>query len=158
MPLWLVGVAAKIVGFGKRIPVKEGLILAAVLVVLILLWWAVGVSHKQLQHVRDVEASNAQLLKANKEWSQSYAQVVATNQSNERALISERQATTKVREIANSEITLANNRATHYRDIRDAALRSKPSNCPVDPVVLDTVGRLWDTAPVSPAAADSRPK
>lgn len=163
MPLWLIGIAARFSPIGtflKGVSFKAWLIILGCIVTIVAIWVIELKVDKYFKHVREIEAHNAELDKANRGWQASYNQAIVTNAENQHLLNSERQTTVKVRDIANSEITLANTRTAHYKDIRDAALRTKvTTDCPIDPVILNTVDRLWNSTVIgSPGTSDNRPK
>jgi Tfp pilus assembly protein PilN len=99
------------------------------------------------QHIRDLEAANAQLQTDKGKLQAQVDQVVETNQNNQAV----HQTTTEIVEhsqaIATQERADTQTRTAKLEDIRREIHQTPPTAQPVAPVVLRTIDRLWDDEP-----------
>lgn len=98
-------------------------------------------------HIAKVEAQNESLKENFDKMSGAFNKMKAANETNRKAWEFRVSLQGDMSRIGNEESVLEGNRNNYYRKIRDAALRSKTSSCPVDPVIIDTVNRLWKSDP-----------
>lgn len=140
MPLWLL----KVGGFFKWLSLKTYLIMGAVILALLLVWKLMDALQDHAQYVRSLETENQAYKEANERLNGRVNELASINSSNKATYEETLRQAQEARRIAEEERLAAEQRANHYRSIRDAA-KSSPAEDrrSVSPVVRDTVDRLW---------------
>lgn len=96
------------------------------------------------QHIRDLEAANAQLLTDKGKLQAQVDQVVETNKSNQAVHQTSDEIVEHSQAIATEERASTETRTQKMKEIRRDIDATPPSAQPVDPVVLRTLDSLWD--------------
>jgi uncharacterized membrane protein YhiD involved in acid resistance len=143
------GILAKVLfsAFGKPISVKT--ILLAILGVLIAvgIFFAFRFINGYFQHIKDIEAQNAQLLQDNAKLTEQKKTLIQTNTDNEKTRVTNDQIHEANQGIATEERHASQQRTTHYKDISHAIQSAPASAAPVSPVIVSTLDGLWGPAP-----------
>lgn len=143
------GILAKVLfsAFGKPISVKT--VLLAILGVLIAvgIFFAFRFINGYFQHIRDIEAQNAQLLQDNAKLTEQKKTLIQTNTDNEKTRVTNDQIHEANQGIATEERHSSQQRTAHYKDISHAIQSAPASTAPVSPVISNTLDSLWGPAP-----------
>lgn len=143
------GILAKVLfsAFGKPISVKTILLAILGILVGIGIFFAVRFINQHFQHIRDLEAQNAQLLQDKAKLEEQKKQLIQTNKDNEQTRVTNEQIHTANQGIATEERHASQQRTTHYKDISHAIQSAPTSTAPVSPVIVSTLDSLWGPAP-----------
>lgn len=113
-----------------------------------LLWLAYSKVNDHFQHIRDLESTNATLVKEKAQVEKDRDEAVRINEENVEMWKAEREAFFEASRIASDEAATAKTREAKSKEIRNAIQSTVPTVTPVDPVIRNTLDSLWgqDTA------------
>lgn len=138
--------------FGKQITVKT--ILLAILGILIAvgLFFAFRFINGYFQHIKDIEAQNAQLQQQVGQLTEQKKTVIGVNRDNEATRTTQNQITESSQNIATEERHASQQRSNQYKEISHAIQNTptppvQPGRPAVAPVITNTLDRLWGPAP-----------
>lgn len=134
----------------EKIPFKFIAIMASVVLLLVCVIWIEKRVGDHFERVRGLETAKAELTAERNRLRDDLREAGQINTANQAAHKAELAQITAARAIAEDERRLAQSRADFYRRAYDAANATpEAERLPVDPVIRDTVDRLWDNAPGS---------
>lgn len=96
------------------------------------------------QHIKDLESANAQLTQDKSKLDGQVKDLKRINQQNAQTTKTTQEQQTAATNIGNKDAAAASTRATKTQEIRNAIDRTAPTSTPVDPVITDTLDRLWN--------------
>jgi len=138
-------------GFIKRIPLKVWGVLAGTLLVVLCAVWIEGKVSDHQEYVSGLESDNRELVAVRDRLNDRVRELGQINTRNQLAYDEKLRQVSEARRIADEEAQQALARAEYYRSVRNAATSTPEADrLPVDPVILDTIDRLWD----DPAESD----
>jgi uncharacterized membrane protein YhiD involved in acid resistance len=145
------GILAKVLftAFGKPISVKTILLALLGVVIAIGIFFAARFINQHFQHIRDLEAQNAQLLRDKATLEEQKKQLIQTNKDNESVRVTNEQINTANQGIATEERHASQQRTAKYKEISHAiqATPAPAQPAPVPPVIRNTLDGLWGPAP-----------
>lgn len=151
MPLWLIKLGAPLFDFGKsltKISWKVWAVLATIIFFVITIWWVENKVSDHQKYVAGLEKSNQELTQVRDRLNSRVKELGSINTQNRLVYNQKLQQAQEARRIADEEAQQALARAEYYRSIRNAATNTPEADRrPVDPVILDTIDRLWDDTP-----------
>ncbi|USN16782.1 hypothetical protein STRZYGA_00610 [Brevundimonas phage vB_BpoS-Strzyga] len=131
--------------FLKGIPLRAWLFAAAVILLILAVGWTEHQVRSHVEYVRSIEKSNTDLQAEKVRLGNEVIRLGNVNTANKKTYDESLQQVREARRIAEEERAQAQSRADFYRRARDAANATpQDDRLPVDPVILDTIDRLWD--------------
>lgn len=138
-------------GFLKRVPLKVWGVLAGTVVLLLCVAWIEDKITDHLEYVDGLKTENSELIAVRDRLNDRVRELGSINLRNQLAYDEKLRQVSEARRIADEEAQQALARAEYYRSVRNAATSTPEADrLPVDPVILDTIDRLWD----DPAESD----
>jgi len=144
MPLWLISVGVKTLGFLKGISWKVWVALILVIALLFAGWRIQSAVQNHFEYVHRIEGEKKDLEGLRDRLNTRITELSDINTRNQAIYDESLRQAEQARRIADEERQKAETRAERYRSIRDAANATPEADRqPVSPVVRDTVDRLW---------------
>jgi uncharacterized membrane protein YhiD involved in acid resistance len=144
------GILAKVLftAFGKPISVKTILLAILGLLIAVGIFFAFRFINGYFQHIKDIEAQNAQLLQDKTTLQEQKKTLIQTNLDNEATRTTQNQINTSNQNIATDERHASQQRSSQYKEISHAIQNTptqpvQPGHPAVAPVISNTLDQLW---------------